>query len=102
MSLHVSPGSRHHRQGRRLGDHGAANLVLLCGSGTTGCHGWAHANPRAARELGLIVSAYADAVATPIYLEHLRQWAHLETNGDRIMITPEQATKSLIALGVIS
>jgi hypothetical protein len=33
-----------------------ANLITLCGSGTTGCHGWVEHHPREARELGLSVS----------------------------------------------
>ena len=44
------PGrSGHHRQLRRRADPAVrdlpCNIVELCGSGTTGCHGWAHAHP---------------------------------------------------------
>ncbi|SDL15101.1 hypothetical protein SAMN05428985_11071 [Nocardioides sp. YR527] len=35
-----------------------ANLITLCGSGTTGCHGWVEANPTMGRHLGLSVSRY--------------------------------------------
>lgn len=42
---------------RRDGGHSPAQLVLLCGSGTTGCHGWAHANVAAAKAVGLIIPA---------------------------------------------
>lgn len=39
-------GSLHHRQGRGgPNPHRAAAVILLCGSGTTGCHGYVHANP---------------------------------------------------------
>jgi hypothetical protein len=31
------------------------NTVVLCGSGTTGCHGWVTANPDAAEKEGLYV-----------------------------------------------
>jgi hypothetical protein len=31
------------------------NTVVLCGSGTTGCHGWVTANPAAAEVEGLYV-----------------------------------------------
>lgn len=34
-----------------------ANLVALCGSGTTGCHGWVESHRDAARALGLLVRA---------------------------------------------
>ena len=37
-----------------------SNLLTLCGSGTTGCHGWTHAHPAQAREDGFLVSAYND------------------------------------------
>lgn len=45
----VWPGrSGHHRQLRRRADPTMrdlpCNIVELCGSGTTGCHGWAHAH----------------------------------------------------------
>lgn len=49
-------GSLHHRQGRGGADpHRAANLILLCGSGTTGCHGHVHSNPSESYESGLMV-----------------------------------------------
>lgn len=37
------------------------NLLWVCGSGTTGCHGWIHANPEAATALGLLVSSFSPA-----------------------------------------
>lgn len=38
--------SLHHRQGRSGPDpHRASNLVVLCGTGTTGCHGWVTEHP---------------------------------------------------------
>lgn len=56
-SLAVVSGSRHHRMRRRDGGHSVAQLVLLCGSGTTGCHGWVHGHVKEARALGLILPA---------------------------------------------
>lgn len=46
---HPVANNLHHRKYRsRGGKHVASNLVLLCGSGTTGCHARAHsANPPA-------------------------------------------------------
>lgn len=41
----------------------ADNLITLCGSGTTGCHGWVHAHPAEAREQGYIISAYRPVTA---------------------------------------
>lgn len=60
-------GSRHHRKFRsRGGSDEVANLVLMCGSGTTGCHGWVHANPRAAREVGFALESWEGPDAVPI------------------------------------
>lgn len=42
---------------RRLWVNEAANGLLLCGSGTTGCHGWVESNRAEARVQGFLVSA---------------------------------------------
>lgn len=62
-SLAAISGSRHHRQRRAVGGHLVVCLTLLCGSGITGCHGWAHANPKAARVGGYIVPTHVDDLA---------------------------------------
>ena len=64
------PGrSGHHRQLRRAADpdvrHSPANIVELCGSGTTGCHGWVHQH--VAERLGLIVPLGADPRDVPVF-----------------------------------
>lgn len=52
----------HHKQmSGQGGQDTAENLVWVCGSGTTGCHGWIHANPAAATALGLLVSSFTPA-----------------------------------------
>ena len=62
-----SGGSRHHRKfkSRRGGDE-VSNAVLLCGSGTTGCHGWVHANPVSARMAGLALLATDNPLLMPV------------------------------------
>jgi hypothetical protein len=63
-------GSRHHRQRRQVGGHTYGNVILLCGSGTTGCHGYVHAHPADARAHGWIVStAVADVSAVPLLVQ---------------------------------
>ena len=58
-SLHAM--SIHHRGPRQLGGskasyiNEAVNLLALCGSGTTGCHGEVESNRARAYELGLLV-----------------------------------------------
>ncbi len=58
--------SIHHRKRRRDGGHAWSNLVVLCGSGTTGCHGWATENPAAARADGVVVPSWDEPATTPI------------------------------------
>lgn len=53
----------------------AHNLILLCGSGTTLCHGWVEHYPTAAGEHGWAISRYDDPAARFVdhYL-HGRVW----------------------------
>ena len=62
--------SIHHRRLRShpfAGLHQPSNLVTLCGSGTTGCHGWVHSHYTDAMKLGLIVSGYAKPENIPLH-----------------------------------
>ncbi|MCM0619809.1 HNH endonuclease [Nocardioides bruguierae] len=58
--------SIHHRRPRGMGGttdptaNTPANLLLLCGSGTTGCHGWVEANRGEATRLGWLVPRGVD------------------------------------------
>ena len=97
-SLHVSSGSRHHRQLRRHGDHSAANLVLLCGSGTTGCHGWAHAHPDRARKVGLIVRGWHDPAVVPVLT--ISGWRRLAVDGSVESVTDDAARDIMEELGL--
>lgn len=63
--------NHHHRLLRSRGGRDLpSNLVRLCGSGTTGCHGWVHANVAAATDAGYIVRTNADPAT--VRLEHSR------------------------------
>lgn len=82
-SLESVPGSRHHRRPRShawAGLHLASNLILLCGSGTTGCHGWVHANPAQAYEEGLLVHSWQYPHDQPIRTRG-RGWVLLDNEG---------------------
>lgn len=62
-------GSRHHRRPRSHpfpGLHSPSNLILLCGSGDTGCHGEVHAQPAWAYSQGLLLHSYQDPLETSI------------------------------------
>lgn len=66
-----------HRRGRGSGGtrrpdtNQAQNLILLCGDGTTGCHGWVEHNPTAARRGGWAISTWDDPAA-----EHVDHYLH--------------------------
>jgi len=58
--------NRDHRKNRSQGGFTVvSNLQLLCGTGTTGCHGWAHAHPRDAIADGWAVPGWADPAQWP-------------------------------------
>jgi hypothetical protein len=58
--------TRDHRRNRSQGGLTvASNLQLLCGSGTTGCHGWATTHPADALRDGWAVPGWADPAAWP-------------------------------------
>ncbi|UVK58627.1 HNH endonuclease [Microbacterium phage CrazyRich] len=57
----------HHRLLRSHGtDNSPANLIAVCGSGTTGCHGAIHAHPDKARQRGHIVPSWSSPVTVPV------------------------------------
>jgi len=106
----------HHRQRRREGGHGVENLIALCGSGTTGCHGWAHANPEAARARGYIVPTWIESPADiPVSATSTRRggstsitvlppstWFLLREDGTRDEITETLAAELLSAFGLLA
>lgn len=68
--------SIHHRRPRGAGGTslewvaGAANLVILCGSGTTGCHGWVESNRAEARVAGFLVPLNGVLKADEVAIRH--------------------------------
>lgn len=83
IDSHWSGYSIHHRIPRSHpfpGLHEPANLILLCGSGTTGCHGWVHAHPAAAYRMGWLVHNWQTPEHTPLY-SHDHGWILLDQHG---------------------
>ena len=76
--------SRHHRHMRSHPFkelHSAANLILLCGTGTQLCHGWIHAHPKEAMENGWLVSGFNDHPETVPILTAQHGWVLLNLDG---------------------
>lgn len=61
-----------HRKARGMGGtkdeeiNSPVNLIVLCGSGTTGCHGYVETHREEARERGWAVSQWADPADIPV------------------------------------
>ena len=70
-NLEGQMASLHHRKlkGRKVPKSEwdlVENIVLLCGSGTTGCHGWAHHNRPEAERTGWIVPSWENPASVPM------------------------------------
>lgn len=69
--------SMHHRRPRSMGGTKtawvgmAANALTLCGSGTTGCHGWVESHRDEAFEDGYLISANSGQIAEDVAV---RRW----------------------------
>ena len=82
---HKVKPSRHHRRPGRMGgrsgaDHdNTANLLLICGDGTTGCHGWAESYRAEATARGWLLRDDQDPDTTPVLLRG--RWVLLDRWG---------------------
>ena len=76
IGLAGRPYSIHHRRNRGAGGssdpaiNSPANLLSVCGTGTTLCHGWIGANPRAAASAGYVVSLNSIADPATVRVKH--------------------------------
>jgi hypothetical protein len=71
--------SLHHRRNRGSGGssdpaiNAPSNLLLVCGDGASGCHGWITANPETAMDLGYSVSLNSSDSPSQVPVHH-RVW----------------------------
>lgn len=74
-------GQIQHRWPRgRGGGNRLSNLILMCGSGTTGCHGWAETQERRiATDQGWFVKTGEDPAAKPVFTRY--GWIMLDDDG---------------------
>ena len=83
--------SLQHRKKRSAGvDNRHCNLIVLCGSGTTGCHGWVEDHPTLAEhEGGWSVSRYAKPENVPVLVDRGSRWTYLTESGEYSDDPPE-------------
>ena len=81
------PLSTQHRVARGMGGSRWAginlpsNLLTLCGSGTTGCHGWVEGHPLWAMGHGWAVSKYDREAVSRLPVWTWRGWVYLTEQG---------------------
>lgn len=87
------PASVHHRRPRRMGGtrradtNSPANLLLLCGSGTTGCHGWVESHRRDSLDAGVILYDRDNPTEHP-FKDRLDRWWTLTDEGTKQLTNP--------------
>lgn len=78
--------SIHHRKPRRMGGtrdpeiNSLSNLMLLCGSGTGGCHGMVEKARQESRDLGFLVGSVQNPSGVPV-LVYGKGACYLESDG---------------------
>lgn len=81
----------------------AANLLHLCGSGTTGCHGWIEANPKSSREYGWWIftgDGEPDMVLVFLRAHTGSKWYLLDDEGSRAGVSSTFAVQFTDTVGV--
>lgn len=85
------PVSVHHRRPRMMGGsknemlHEMANLIVLCGTGTSGCHGWVESNRAKARELGYLIQKIESAEDIP-FQDKTGLWWKIHNDGHKTQL----------------
>lgn len=80
--------SVHHRRPRMMGGsrneklHLPANLIVLCGSGTSGCHGWVESNRDKSRDHGYLIQKVDSAEIIP-FRDDAGMWYLIDNNGQK-------------------
>lgn len=94
------PSSIHHRRNKGMGGSAllerASVLILVCGTGTTGCHGWVTTSPNHAEEIGWLIGKLnddLDPATVPILikpdLDREPRWVLLDDAGNRLLVDDE-------------
>lgn len=73
-------GNYQHRVNRsQLGKYATGSGLDVCGSGTTGCHGYIHAHPAESYRNGWSVESWADPLTRPVLRRG--EWVLLDDEG---------------------
>jgi hypothetical protein len=99
--------SIHHRRPRGSGGtslgwvNTPGNLLTLCGSGTTGCHGWCETHRETARHHGFLVprNAYYTAAQVPV-LHAVYGWVLLDDAGGLTQLADGVAAETMAVYGL--
>ncbi|MFI7125918.1 HNH endonuclease [Nonomuraea sp. NPDC050153] len=92
--------SVHHRIPRgRGGTNDVENLLLLCGTGTTGDHGWVEGNRAASYKLGYLVETGIEPADVPVLVAG---WGWRYPTPDGRWITPEEYGMNPAELGEVA
>lgn len=90
----------HHRKNRSQGGTwDVANLLHICGSGTTGCHGEIHARPQTAYANGWSVRGALTPAAVPAWLtsDYGRVYMWLHDDGTKSAVNMPDFQRALLA-----
>jgi len=75
----------HHRKNKSQGGQDVlSNLLMVCGSGVTGCHGKITVNPAWARQFGYSVRSTESPAEISVWLNSLyggHEWLYLNDDG---------------------
>lgn len=91
--------SLHHRRPRRMGGtkrldtNQPQNLLVLCGSGTTGCHGWIESHRKTGYADGILLYDRDDPADMP-YRDANGNWWLLGPEGQRTRMNPQPTTST--------
>jgi hypothetical protein len=97
--------SLQHRRARGMGGSKRidtdlpSNLVTMCGSGVTGCHGYIESHRDAARQRGFTLRDRDRPELVPV-LDHIGQWLRFDALGGRELISEIDAVEYLLLIGV--
>jgi len=98
------PSNRDHRKNRSQGGQTTtANIQILGGTGTLGCHGWATSHPAEAIAEGWAVPGWAVPAEWPArrWVSGVLSWVLLDDAGGWVVITEAEASRRRSGDGII-